>query len=124
MSDGIHRINETVNDRDGNSVSGTRIVDTTVGRALLFQVVPKGLSYDVVNLPMKVLNWLFKFRLTAQLLVLMHQSSMPLPLAQTWLSYSWNSYSPTKVNAYTPKVALNPFALKSVTAYRQKFVPK
>lgn len=35
------RINETVNDRDGNSVSGTRIVDTTVGRALLFQVVPK-----------------------------------------------------------------------------------
>ena len=47
------RISETVNDRDGGSVSNTRIVDTTVGRALLFQVVPKGLSYDVVNLPMK-----------------------------------------------------------------------
>ena len=37
------RINETVNDRDGGSVTNTRIVDTTVGRALLFQVVPKGL---------------------------------------------------------------------------------
>jgi DNA-directed RNA polymerase subunit beta' len=47
------RITETVNDRDGGSVTNTRIVDTTVGRALLFQVVPKGLSYDVVNLPMK-----------------------------------------------------------------------
>lgn len=47
------RINETVNDRDGGSVTNTRIVDTTVGRALLYQVVPKGLSYDVVNLPMK-----------------------------------------------------------------------
>ncbi len=31
------------------SVTNTRIVDTTVGRALLFQVVPKGLSYDVVS---------------------------------------------------------------------------
>ncbi|MGE8191320.1 DNA-directed RNA polymerase subunit beta', partial [Pseudomonas sp. NPDC086278] len=47
------RINETVNDRDGGSVKNTRIVDTTVGRALLFQVVPPGLSYDVVNQPMK-----------------------------------------------------------------------
>ncbi|GFM84371.1 DNA-directed RNA polymerase subunit beta' [Pseudomonas cichorii] len=47
------RIHETVNDRDGGSVKNTRIVDTTVGRALLFQVVPAGLSYDVVNQPMK-----------------------------------------------------------------------
>src|SRR5476651_2522755 len=47
------RINETVNDRDGGSVTNTLIVDPTVGRALLYQVVPKGLSYDVVNLPIK-----------------------------------------------------------------------
>jgi hypothetical protein len=47
------RINETVNDRDGSSTKNTRIVDTTVGRALLFQVVPAGLPYDVVNQPMK-----------------------------------------------------------------------
>src|SRR3546814_20424750 len=30
-----------------------RSVDTTVGRALLFQIVPAGLSFDVVNQPMK-----------------------------------------------------------------------
>ncbi|MCE1777030.1 hypothetical protein LWT33_23565, partial [Enterobacter hormaechei] len=47
------RINETVKDRDGSITKNTRIVDTTVGRALLFQVVPAGLPYDVVNQPMK-----------------------------------------------------------------------
>nr|CAA34538.1 beta'-subunit of RNA polymerase [Pseudomonas putida] len=47
------RINETVKERDGSVVKNTRIVDTTVGRALLFQVVPGGLPYDVVNQPMK-----------------------------------------------------------------------
>lgn len=40
-------------DRDGSVTKNTRIVDTTVGRALLFQVVPAGLPYDVVNQPMK-----------------------------------------------------------------------
>jgi DNA-directed RNA polymerase subunit beta' len=29
--------------------AGTRTVDTTVGRALLSEVVPKGMSFDVVN---------------------------------------------------------------------------
>jgi len=47
------RINETVNDRDGSSTHNTRIVDTTVGRALLFQIVPAGLPYSIVNQPMK-----------------------------------------------------------------------
>ncbi|MCQ4348403.1 DNA-directed RNA polymerase subunit beta' [Pseudomonas stutzeri] len=47
------RINETVNQKDGSVVRNTRIVDTTVGRALLFQVVPAGLPFDVVNQPMK-----------------------------------------------------------------------
>jgi hypothetical protein len=38
------RINETVKQKDGSLVKNTRIVDTTVGRALLFQIVPAGLS--------------------------------------------------------------------------------
>ncbi|MFB1010622.1 MAG: DNA-directed RNA polymerase subunit beta', partial [Thiopseudomonas sp.] len=47
------RIRETVKDAEGILQTGTRIVDTTVGRALLFQIVPEGLSFDVVNQPMK-----------------------------------------------------------------------
>ena len=47
------RIREVVKDNEGNSTESVRIVDTTVGRALLFQIVPEGLSYDLVNLPMK-----------------------------------------------------------------------
>ena len=47
------RISETVNDRDGSSTHNTRIVDTTVGRALLFQIVPAGLPFSIVNQPMK-----------------------------------------------------------------------
>ncbi|AZS51860.1 DNA-directed RNA polymerase subunit beta' [Entomomonas moraniae] len=48
------RINEVVKDRDSKEITkNTRVVDTTIGRALLFQIVPKGLSFDVVNQPMK-----------------------------------------------------------------------
>lgn len=48
------RINEVIKDRDSGEITkNTRIVDTTVGRALLFQIVPEGLSFDVVNQPMK-----------------------------------------------------------------------
>lgn len=48
------RIHEFVKERDSAIiVENVRVVDTTVGRALLFQVVPKGLSFDVVNQPMK-----------------------------------------------------------------------
>lgn len=47
------RIHETIKDKDGNITENTRIVDTTIGRALLFQIVPKGLPFDVVNQPMK-----------------------------------------------------------------------
>ncbi len=47
------RISETVNDRDGNSTHNTSIVETTVGRALLFQIVPAGLPFSLVNQPMK-----------------------------------------------------------------------
>ncbi len=47
------RIHEKVVDTAGQTTEQTRIVDTTVGRALLFQIVPQGLSFDLVNQPMK-----------------------------------------------------------------------
>ena len=47
------RITETVNGKDGTVTHNTSIVDTTVGRALLFQIVPEGLPFSIVNLPMK-----------------------------------------------------------------------
>ncbi|EEX39598.1 DNA-directed RNA polymerase subunit beta' [Vibrio furnissii] len=43
------RITETVVDEDGNRTTETKMVDTTVGRAMLWQIVPKGLPYSVVN---------------------------------------------------------------------------
>ncbi|MGF1772437.1 DNA-directed RNA polymerase subunit beta' [Vibrio maritimus] len=43
------RITETVVDEDGNSTTSTDMVDTTVGRAMLWQIVPKGLPYSLVN---------------------------------------------------------------------------
>ena len=47
------RINETINHQDGSSVTETRIVDTTVGRALLFQIIPKGLPFALVDQPLR-----------------------------------------------------------------------
>ncbi|HCH3941959.1 TPA: DNA-directed RNA polymerase subunit beta' [Vibrio parahaemolyticus] len=43
------RIAETVVDEDGNSTTETKMVDTTVGRAMLWQIVPAGLPYSIVN---------------------------------------------------------------------------
>ncbi|MGC7858326.1 DNA-directed RNA polymerase subunit beta' [Vibrio anguillarum] len=43
------RITETVVDEDGYSTTETKMVDTTVGRAMLWQIVPKGLPYSIVN---------------------------------------------------------------------------
>ncbi|MCL1127094.1 DNA-directed RNA polymerase subunit beta' [Shewanella surugensis] len=43
------RITETATNELGEKVKTRRIVDTTVGRALLSQILPKGLSYDLVN---------------------------------------------------------------------------
>ncbi|WP_369855617.1 DNA-directed RNA polymerase subunit beta' [Candidatus Thalassolituus haligoni] len=47
------RITETVIDEDGFSETNTKVVDTTIGRALLFRIVPKGLAFELVNQPMK-----------------------------------------------------------------------
>ncbi len=46
------RINETVAGYNDESETRNRIVDTTVGRALLWEIVPAGLSYDMINQPM------------------------------------------------------------------------
>nr|WP_283102897.1 DNA-directed RNA polymerase subunit beta' [Shewanella abyssi] len=43
------RITETQINEAGEKVKTRRIVDTTVGRALLSTILPKGLSYDLVN---------------------------------------------------------------------------
>nr|WP_211092065.1 DNA-directed RNA polymerase subunit beta' [Vibrio agarilyticus] len=43
------RITETVVDEDGNSTTETKMVDTTIGRAMLWQIVPAGLPYSIVN---------------------------------------------------------------------------
>ncbi len=43
------RITETVRDEDGNETTDTRMMDTTVGRAMLWQIVPRGLPYSIVN---------------------------------------------------------------------------
>src|SRR5690554_3492577 len=47
------RITETVLDDHGNSTTNTSVVDTTIGRALLFRIVPKGLPFSLVNQTMK-----------------------------------------------------------------------
>ena len=46
------RITETVEDDNGEMVTSSSVKDTTVGRALLFEIVPKGLAYDHVNRPL------------------------------------------------------------------------
>ncbi|MCK0538864.1 DNA-directed RNA polymerase subunit beta' [Alcanivorax quisquiliarum] len=46
------RINETVNDKDGNITERTFIADTTAGRCKLWEIVPKGIAFDAVNQPM------------------------------------------------------------------------
>ncbi|HKJ10178.1 MAG TPA: DNA-directed RNA polymerase subunit beta', partial [Gammaproteobacteria bacterium] len=43
------RIKDVVFDENGELQSTMRTVDSTVGRALLFEVVPAGLSFDMVN---------------------------------------------------------------------------
>ena len=47
------RITETAIDMDGNCETSTKVVDTTIGRALLFRIVPTGLPFELVNRSMK-----------------------------------------------------------------------
>ncbi len=46
------RVKEVTIQEDGERTEEYKIVDTTVGRALLFDIVPDGLSFDLVNKPM------------------------------------------------------------------------
>jgi len=43
------RVLEYVMGEDGELQESRRLVDTTVGRALLFEIVPKGLPFEVIN---------------------------------------------------------------------------
>ena len=43
------RVKEHIKDADGKMTERTRVVDTTIGRALLVEILPKGLAYDHVN---------------------------------------------------------------------------
>ncbi|MBD8514671.1 DNA-directed RNA polymerase subunit beta' [Photobacterium sp. WH77] len=43
------RITEHVKNEQGELVKNTQLMDTTVGRAMLWQIVPKGLPYSLVN---------------------------------------------------------------------------
>ncbi|QIB50671.1 MULTISPECIES: DNA-directed RNA polymerase subunit beta' [Pseudomonas] len=47
------RITETIKHKDESWTTETRIVDTTVGRALLFQILPKGLPFELCDQPLK-----------------------------------------------------------------------
>tara|TARA_S200000501_G_scaffold378303_1_gene440273 strand:- start:4107 stop:8507 length:4401 start_codon:yes stop_codon:yes gene_type:complete len=46
------RIHQVVKNANGEDIESNNIVDTTVGRALLWEIVPDGLSFDLVNLNM------------------------------------------------------------------------
>jgi DNA-directed RNA polymerase subunit beta' len=43
------RLTEHVRDGKGQLGPNTRVIDTTVGRALLSEILPKGLSFDAIN---------------------------------------------------------------------------
>src|SRR5260370_12859955 len=43
------RLSEHIRDANGLLVQNIRVVNTTVGRALLSEILPKGLSFDAIN---------------------------------------------------------------------------
>jgi DNA-directed RNA polymerase subunit beta' len=43
------RLRETLRGEGGTFTERTRLADTTVGRALLFEILPKGLPFDLIN---------------------------------------------------------------------------
>ena len=43
------RITQFIKDEQGNLAEDTQLIDTTVGRAMLWTIVPKGLPYSLVN---------------------------------------------------------------------------
>ena len=47
------RITQTLKNEEGELESNTSVIDTTAGRALLFDIVPDGLPFELVNQPLK-----------------------------------------------------------------------
>ncbi|WP_193075555.1 DNA-directed RNA polymerase subunit beta' [Pseudomonas sp. FME51] len=47
------RIEQTVKHKDESWTTESSIIDTTAGRALLFQILPKGLPFELVDQPLK-----------------------------------------------------------------------
>ncbi len=47
------RLTEVRFDDEGNRTEDTRLRDTTVGRAILWDIVPEGIAFELVNQPMK-----------------------------------------------------------------------
>ena len=43
------RITEVLFDAKGERKESIKLVDTTVGRALLSEILPEGLSFDLIN---------------------------------------------------------------------------
>ncbi|WP_423899027.1 DNA-directed RNA polymerase subunit beta', partial [Candidatus Pelagadaptatus aseana] len=60
------RITETVKNEDGDSETRTFLADTTVGRVLLWEIVPEGMPFEQVNRPMvkkaisQVINYCYR----------------------------------------------------------------
>jgi DNA-directed RNA polymerase subunit beta' len=48
----IVRLNETITDEFGASTSQVKRVETTVGRAIIWTIVPEGIPFDMVNVDM------------------------------------------------------------------------
>ena len=46
------RIREVLKDENGDMVETTKLLDTTVGRVLLYDIVPDGMAFELVNQPM------------------------------------------------------------------------
>jgi len=47
------RLREVIVDEEGNSTENTAVRDTTIGRAMLWDIVPEGLPFELVNQTMK-----------------------------------------------------------------------
>ncbi len=50
------RINEKLKDEEGNLTEKTKRVETTVGRALVWEILPEGMPFDVLNCDMTKKN--------------------------------------------------------------------
>ncbi len=52
----LFRLTETVEDESGEAVTRSKRYETTVGRVLIWDIVPKGMPFDIVNVDMTKKN--------------------------------------------------------------------